>query len=111
MVEYTAKDGLNVLTYLGILNLTEEEKKVFRKEWGNHYDFNKDFIGSIWILYSEALPFICGDSDRNSFATAQIRDTDFCDRLEKSKLEAKLKKGIPLKEVFDESPQRFAKLN
>ena len=37
MVEYTAEDGLNVLSYLGITNITDREKEVFREKWGEFY--------------------------------------------------------------------------
>lgn len=111
MTKYKAKDGLNVLTYLGILNLTEQERKVFKEKWNDVYSYDRDFIGAIWKLYAEVLPFTCGDADRRSFVVAQIRDDDFGVRLEKTKLEEKLKQGISLKKIFADSPERFAKLN
>jgi len=111
MINYTAEDGLNVLTYFGILNLTDCEWKVFRERWEDIYSFRKDLIGAVWHLYAEVLPFTCGDKDRGSFVVAQLRDSDFGERLSESRFDEKLKEGKLLKEIFDESPDRFARMN
>lgn len=43
------------MKYLGIKNITEMEKEVFRNKWDDFYHNNrKDFIRTVWILYSEA---------------------------------------------------------
>ena len=34
---HTAEDGLNVLSYLGITNITGKEKEVFREKWDEFY--------------------------------------------------------------------------
>ncbi len=99
--EYGSEDGLNVLTYLGIRNITDKEEEVFRNRWSEFYQsHNKDFIGTVWVLYTETLPFECGDGDRGSFALAQLRDTDFGRRLETTKLEENLKQGILLEDIL-----------
>ena len=49
MVEYTAEDGLTLLTYLGILNLTDKEREVFHERWNEFYQLNKqDVISTTW---------------------------------------------------------------
>lgn len=105
--EYTAEDGLNVLEYLGIKNITEKEKQVFKEKWGEFY--NGDLIGATWTLYSEALPFICGDRDRGSFMVAQLRDSDFGKRLETTGLDKELKEGKSLSEILKKGPHKFIK--
>jgi len=110
MENYTAKDGLNVLNYLGITNLTNQEKTTFKEKWDEVYQSHKqDLIGTIVVLYTEALPFICGDGDRGSFALAQIRDSDFFDRIKITGLEEELKQGIILKDIVKKGPHQFLK--
>ncbi|MBI2124706.1 hypothetical protein HYT92_02840 [Candidatus Pacearchaeota archaeon] len=105
---YAAEDGLNVLDYLGLTNITGKEKEVFREKWDEIYkNKDKDFIGAVWELYAEALPFICGDGDRNSFMVAQLRDSDFGKRLETTKLDDDLKQGIPLEDIFKKGAHKF----
>ncbi len=112
MVEYTAKDGLNLLNYLSILNLTEQEREVFREKWDELYKgHNKDLIQTTWVLYSEVLPFTCGDKDRGSLVVSRLRDSDFGERLKESNLDEELKKGKSLSEIFSDSPERFFKIN
>ena len=73
MVDYTSEDGLKILTYLRLTNLTQQEREVFREKWPEFYrGHGQDLIRTTWVLYSEALPFICGDGDRGSFVEAQI---------------------------------------
>jgi hypothetical protein len=114
MNNYTAEDGLDVLTYLGILNLTKQEKEVFREKWDGVYAMRSGrLIGATWTLYAEVLPFICrdGDANRGAFIVKTRRDADFSQRLEESPLEKKLEEGVLLQQIFDESPERFARLN
>lgn len=105
--EYTAEDGLNVLEYLGIKNITKEEKQVFKEKWDEFY--NGDLISATWTLYSEALPFICGDGDRGSFALQTLRDSDFGNRLETTELDKELKEGKSLPEILKKGPHKFIK--
>lgn len=106
--KYSAEDGLKVLAYLGLTRITDEEKAVFRKEWGKFYKtHNGDLIQTTWELYAEALPFTCGDRDRGSFALEQLRDSDFGKRLETTKLDEELKKGTPLEEILKKGPHKF----
>ncbi|MBS3090974.1 hypothetical protein J4217_00820 [Candidatus Pacearchaeota archaeon] len=103
MVNYTAEDGLNVLNYLGITRITDKEKAVFREKWNNLYQSKKqDIIGTVWTLYAEVLPFICGEGDRGSFVVAQMRDSDFGRRLETTGLDRKLGEGILLEQILKE---------
>ncbi|MBS3086455.1 hypothetical protein J4422_02025 [Candidatus Pacearchaeota archaeon] len=112
MVDYTSEDGLKILTYLRLTNLTQQEREVFREKWPEFYrGHGQDLIRTTWVLYSEALPFICGDGDRGSFVAAQIRDMEFGERLEESGLDKKLKDGTSLKDIFAASPERFASTN
>ena len=105
---YVAEDGLNVLSYLGITNITGKEKEVFREKWDEFYkNENNDFVRAIWELYAEALPFICGDGDRNSFMVAQLRDSDFGKRLETTGLDEDLKKGLSLEDIFKKGQHKF----
>jgi tetratricopeptide (TPR) repeat protein len=100
---YTAEDGLNVLGYLGITAVTDEEKKVFREKWDECYKARDgNLIMTTWTLYAEALPYICGDknNERGMFALAQLRDSDFGKRLDNTKVTEKFKKGIPLEEIL-----------
>lgn len=112
MVEYTAKDGLHVLNYLSILNLTEQEREVFKEKWDEFYNsHDKDLIQTVWVLYAETLPFTCGDRNRGSFVVAHLRDIDFGKRLDESNLNEKLEEGKSLSKIFSDSPERFFKLN
>lgn len=106
--EYTAEDGLDVLYYLGIREITDREDIVFREKWDESYHGNnKDFIGTVWRLYAETLPFVCGDGERKSFMVAQFRDSDFGERVKKTKLDEELKRGIQLKDILKQGPHRF----
>ncbi len=106
--EYTAENGLDILHYLGITNITAKEEAVFREKWDEFYrGHNKDFIGTIWVLYAEALSFICGDGDRGSFMVAQLRDSDFGQRIKKTKLDKELKEGISLEDILKKGPHIF----
>ncbi len=108
MREYTAEDGLNVLNYLGITNITDRERTIFREKWDEFYQGrNQDLIGTTWTLYAEALPFMCGDGDRGSFMVAQLRDSDFGERLSTAKLDEELKQGVPLEEILKKGPHKF----
>ena len=106
---YTNEDGLKVLRYLGITNLTDKEKQTFREKWSNFYESRDDLIIAVWKLYAEALPFICGDCDRGSFMVAQLRDLDFGKRLEQTELDKELKEGKSLQEILQEGPHVFIK--
>jgi len=93
MKSYSAQNGLDVMKYLGVTNLTDDEIRVFNDKWKEVYGGRgNDFVGTIWTLYAEVLPFTCGDGDRGSFVVSQLRDSDFGDRIEKSGLEDDLKK-------------------
>ena len=111
MSGYNAEDGLNILKYLRLTNLTERERDVFREKWGKVYASERGLIMTVWELYSKVLPFTCGDGDRKSFITAHIRDAEFGERLEETDLERKLKEGVPLKDIFNNSPERFFRTN
>lgn len=104
--EYTAEDGLKILTYLGIKNITEGEIKTFEEKWSEFYQ-KKDIIDATWKLYAEALPFICGDGENGSFAVAQLRDSDFGDRLKTTGLDDRLKEGIDLDTILAEGNHHF----
>lgn len=104
--QYTYEDGLNVLNYLGITNLTKKEKQIFRDKWSNFYNGN-NLITAIWRLYAEALPFICGDGDKGSFIAAQLKDSDFGKRLKTTGLDEKLKQNIDLDKILEEGSHIF----
>ena len=110
MTEYKAEDGLKILTYLGILCLTNQEKQVFKEKWNDLYNSIKDPILTTWKLYAEVLPFKCGDGDRGSFMTKQVRDIDFGQRLKASHLKENLMKK-QLDKIISEYPADYAKLN
>ncbi len=106
MPDYTAEDGLNVLNYLGITNITDEEKEVFRGNWNRYYrNDNGDLIGTTWTLYAEALPFICGHRNLGSAMTSRLRDSNFGKRLETTELDKELKQGVPLEQILKKGPR------
>ena len=82
---YNAEDGLNVLNYLGLTRFTNKEIEVFKEKWNELYkSTNQDLIDTVWKLYAEVLPFMCGDGDRGSFMVAQLRDPYFVKTLQKT---------------------------
>ncbi len=107
MADYTAEHGLQVLTYLGLTCISDKEKEVFKEKWDQFYGGSSDLIRTTWTLYAEALPFICGDGDRDSFLLAQFRDSDFGKRVEATELEEKLKQGVTLEEILKKGPHKF----
>jgi len=110
MTAYTAEDGLNILTYVGITRITEQERAVFRKEWGKcHRGKDQDVVSTTWTLYAEVLPFTCRDDERGAFLLAQLRDIDFGKRLEATGLDEDLKKGMPLEEILKTGPHTFVR--
>ena len=106
-MEYLAEDGLNLLHYLGITAITDKEKDVFRREWARIYSSRNGLITSTWELYSETLPFICGDGDRQSFVLSQLRDRDFGERIKSTGIDEKLKAGENINEIFKTGPHKF----
>jgi hypothetical protein len=108
--EYTAEDGLAVLDYLGLTNITAKEEAVFREKWNEVYKSNnKSIVMTTWTLYSEILPFTCGDGDRGSFMVHQLRDSDFGQRLETTTLDNDLKKGAKLEDILKAKGVDFKK--
>ena len=102
MTDYTAKDGLKVLEYLGFAKLSEHEKKVFENKWNELYlSRDKNLIGTTWTLYAQVLPFAYSITDRWSIMTANYRDNDFRERLETTKLDKELNKGILLEQILE----------
>jgi hypothetical protein len=104
--QYNAEDGLSVLKYLGITNLTKEETQKFRENWPNFYPA-QGLVSATWKLYAEALPFMCGDGDNGSFMAAQLRDRDFGERLEQTELDKELKKGKSLCDILSKGNHIF----
>lgn len=112
MSEYTAEDGLKVLKYLGLTNLTEEELNIFKEKWDAVYSSrHKNIISTTWYMYSEVLPFTCGDGDRGSFIVHTMRDQEFGERLKETKLDSQLNEGKSLEEILTKSPDRTARWN
>ena len=112
MPEYTAEDGLKILRYLELTNLTEEEINVFKERWDAIYSSRRnDIISTTWHLYSEVLPFTCGDRDRGSYIVHVIRDKEFAERLAETKLDKQLIHGRSLEKIISSSPDRASKWN
>lgn len=114
MSDYTAEDGLRVLTHLGILNLTDREREVFRGKWDGVYKMRGgSLISTTWTLYAEVLPFLCREdgNEQASMMVKQMRDRDFGERLEQSKLDQKLREGMSLNNIIAASPEKYGKLN
>ena len=121
MAKYSADDGLKILTYLGLTNLTPKEQKTFKDKWPEMYAADQNLIDATWKLYAQVLPFVCAgeqasfmpgiQAERASFLVSRYRDKEFGERLKESPLERKLKKGMPLEKIFKESPERFAEFN
>ena len=104
-MNYTAEDGLKVLEYLG-LKISKEEISVFRNQWSQVYEARKNLIGATWLLYAEALPFLCGDGDDKSFLVVKLRDSDFGKRLDSTELDKELKQKS-LEEIIKKGPHKF----
>ena len=102
-----AEDGLGLLNYLGITNLTNKEIEVFREEWNGVYSMrNKSLVSATWTLYSQVLPFKCEDSF-SPRTVSQIRDSDFGDRLKATEFDKELKSGIALEDILKKGPHKF----
>ena len=99
---YTSEDGLHILHYLGINNITDREREKFKEKWDIIYKGSHNVIHTIWTLYAQVLPFTCGASSTNSFDVAQGRDSDFGERLEKTGLDEKLRTGKSLGDILKE---------
>ena len=101
MITYTADDGLRVLTYLHLTNLTAAEINTFRLLWEEVYRRNSgNPVLTIWKLYSEVVPFTCCKDERAAMRVARARDADFEARLVKSGLKERLDTGEPLEEIM-----------
>lgn len=88
---HSAEDGFEILEMLGITNLTDEEKEVFKKEWKDVYGLNRNrLIDTTWQLYAAVLPFECLENDSNALSLSHLRDSDFGERLKVTGLENKL---------------------
>ena len=115
MTNYTAEDGLNVLAYLGISDLSEKEREIFTSEWEESYQKSKKgLLPTILYIYSEVSlkdETQVSESPQLAYAQAQLRNADFRDRIRESDLMEKLTSGIPLKDIFATSPWRFARFN
>ena len=108
MTDYTAEDGLNILGYLGITKITEEEKRVFREKWDQVYQAeNRNLVLTIWQLYSKTLPFTCGDRGGGSVIVQTVRDKDFDRRVRITRLEEELSEGKSLQDILKKGPHKF----
>mgnify|MGYP001591648405 CR=1 FL=1 len=104
MTDYTAQDGLNILNYFGIKDLSEKEKNIFREVWNGVYLMRKNnSISATWTIYSQILPFRLLSSEREGFLTSQVRDQEFGKCLDDTELDKKLKEGTPLEEIIKKS--------
>ena len=102
-LEYTAEDGLKLLEYLGIIDMSKTEIELFKDKWREVYSSRRNLIGVTWTIYAEILPFIRGDDEVGSAFTARLRDRDFGERLDSTELEQQLHRGIPLAKIFERS--------
>lgn len=46
MTDYTADDGLKVLEYFGITNITDAEREVFKDKWENCIVVRRIYMGT-----------------------------------------------------------------
>jgi len=110
MGDYNAEDGLAVLNYLGLTNVTDHEKRVFREKWDNAYKLHShNLIRTTWTLYAESLPFTFRSDENGALALAQLRDYDFGQRLEVTGLQESLDNGVLLNDILAGGPYRFCK--
>jgi hypothetical protein len=92
MTEYTSNHGLSVLKYLGIGNLSDEEIKLFKRNWDEVYRQNdKNLIFATDIIYT---------SLRNNIRKRTGRDLDFMDAVESSNLQLRMNSGECLDDIL-----------
>lgn len=78
------------------------------EKWNEFYQsHDNNLIGTTWSLYAEALPFICGDGDRSSLMVSQLRDSDFGERIQKTRLDKELEQKTPLEDILKKGPHEF----
>ena len=106
MFGYNAKDGLNILKYLDLQDLTQEEKKIFRKMWKGAYKLRKDPVLATKLLYVNTLPFVCNDEKDEQIISFNTRLSLFDARLRESGLVARLAQGISLGSALKAVPAR-----
>lgn len=101
-IQYCADDGLRVLEYLGLENLSVEEKLLFRSKWDEFYELSgRDFVSTVWVLYTETLPFMYGKMNKGSLVLSSFRDSDFDRRLKNKGLKKELSGGKSLSEIIN----------
>lgn len=107
MAEYDHEDGLKVLKYLGITNITEEEERIFKEKWDGVYQArNKSIISTVGTLYIQVLPFVCSTGIDPQLVKT-LRDNDFYEKLRISELDKELKEGKSLEEILKKGDHKF----
>ena len=56
MNDYTAQDGINLLSYLGV-ELIPTEIEEFKGKWNQTYIANADLVETTKLIYCQVLPF------------------------------------------------------
>ena len=105
---YTANDGLRILQYIGIKNLTQNEIKIFQDRWDDIYKKQKDPIKTTWVLYEDEIPYSNCEDLRKARVTKNFRYTNFTKKFkEKADSLAKILKKGTLKDIIELTEDSF----
>ena len=102
-IRYSAEEGLNVLKYLGLHDITSKEKEIFEKNWDKYY--SDDFIETIKILYTTIA--VLPSSKLAQFIVPKYRKAIFTMQMRKTMLSDELKSGIKLENIIEREPHRL----
>lgn len=110
--EYTARDGMNVLTYLGFTRFNQAELDAFEQFWDEAYNLTgKRLLRTVAELYAEAMPFGCGYSDEYAATIGSYRHVFYWERVKQTRIDKMLVSGASLERILATAPHRFAHLN
>ena len=104
---YTAEHGLIILKYLGITDIDEKEKEVFRAKWedlpSNRSEYLLHAVVLTWRLYVIELPW--REPFDDSLVVSLRRNENIWKGFKESGLEEELRKGRSFSEIFALKPE------
>jgi len=108
MTEYTAQDGLNLLSYLDI-TLPKKEIEVFKNHWELTYSIMGDIVDSAWKIYADIIPFTVQEDILDSITQSVDRDYYMMQLVAETDVGERLEEGVSLDQILCEKSWEITK--